>query len=217
MLDTRKLPIETRIVELEGLPIILKALRKLADGLPGDLHYHSLQHTCDVLHETINFAVRDQVDDRKVELLAIAAAYHDTGFLVQRFGNEPIGAEYAREAMIESGGYSTVEIELVQQLILDTRMSLTREGLKQVPSCELSTYLLDADLGNLGRDDFFEKGELHRREAGWSEAEFLYFAYNILRHHYWHSRSAFDLRQAKKLANIEALEERLARLNQESR
>ena len=213
MSECKSIPVETRIIELENLPIIVKALKKLADGLPSDLHYHSLQHTCDVLHEVVNYAVRDRLADRDIELLAIAAAFHDAGFLVQRFNNESIGAQYAHEAMIESGNYSKYEIETVNRLILDTRMSLTREGLKQVPSCDLSTYLLDADLSNLGREDFFEKGELHRLEAKQNEGEFLFFAYDIIRHHYWHSRAAFDLRQRKKLANIEALESRLISLS----
>ena len=61
------------------------------------------------------------IDDRDALLLAIAAAFHDAGFLKQLPKNEPIGANIAVEAMAKSGRFSLEERELVEQMILDTR------------------------------------------------------------------------------------------------
>lgn len=193
-------------------PVIINALRRLAHELPDTLRYHVASHTDDVLSETILFALHDGLDDRRVELLSVGAAYHDLGFIESARENEGLGARLAVKAMEDIGGYSTEEIRAVETMILDTQLRFTEAGPKQVPSAELSRYLLDADVSNLGRDDFFEKAELVRQEVGLHDkASFFQGLVKFMGAHEWYTDAAKALRQPKKDENVRELEECLKR------
>lgn len=191
-------------------PIIQKAFRLLREKLPRTLYYHTAEHSDDVLLEAMHFAVEDKLDQRSCELLAIAAAYHDTGFIEAAQENEALGAQMAAAAMHEQGGYSTEEIELVKTMILDTSLRSTPEGMRQVPTTLLSRYLCDADVSNLGREDFFEKAELIRKEIGSPPIPvFLAGVLKFLACHQWHTEAARRLRSTQRANNLSELEKKL--------
>jgi len=52
--------------------------------LDSALYYHSPEHTKNVLRQSIELAQEDELASRDQLLLAIAAAFHDAGFLEQR-------------------------------------------------------------------------------------------------------------------------------------
>jgi predicted metal-dependent HD superfamily phosphohydrolase len=187
-------------------PVVQAALAILARELPTDLKYHTLAHTEDVLREAILFGVMDHLPPRQLELLAVAAACHDLGFITSSGANEPIGAAFAREQMTRFGGYSPDEILLVERMILDTALVETPEGPRQLPSTDLSRYLLDADLSNFGRDDFFERGELQRQELGQERELFRKNTLVLIKAHRWLTPAGQALRQATKERNIATLE-----------
>jgi predicted metal-dependent HD superfamily phosphohydrolase len=177
--------------ELRKHPIVQEALKLLGRELPASVFYHSLGHTEDVLDESLRFGVTDRLSPRELELLAIAAACHDVGYISAPLLNEPLGAAFARERMARHGGYTEGEIALVERMILDTALVTTDKVPHQVASTELSRYLLDADLSNVGREDFFE---ILRRDS-------LAF----VTAHRWHTAAALALRQEGKERNVQAL------------
>jgi predicted metal-dependent HD superfamily phosphohydrolase len=191
--------------ELRHRPIVREALEVLARGLPDTLWYHALPHTEDVLDEVVRFGLIDQLSARELELLAIAAACHDVGFISSFASNEPIGAAFARALMEKSDCYSSVEVALVERMILDTALVPGEQGPRQVPSTPLSGYLLDADLSNLGRDDFLEKGELQRKELGQDVEIFRANTLALLSGHTWHTKAALSMRKEGKEKNVELL------------
>jgi len=175
--------------------------------LPPTLTYHTASHTDDVLAEVVAFATSDGLAEREIELLAIGAAFHDLGFIEQRTRNEGIGARLAGEAMRRVGGYTAEEIALVETMIRDTEVKLLPEGPRQVPTTELSKYLCDADVSNLGRPDFFEKAELVRRELDLPRSEQT--ARNLrafIGGHRWYTPAAVATRTEGKAANVAALD-----------
>ncbi len=198
---------------LKSKPLISEILARLKSELPKNLHYHSAAHTEDVLHETVLFSMLDGLTDREIELLAVAAAYHDAGFIASPINNESIGARMARAAMEKQGDFSAEEIKLVESMILDTRLVETPTGLKQVASNELSKYLLDADLSNFGREDFFTMGDLLRKELGFDRNLFLQRTLELLSNHSWNVNSSRKLRQAKKDENLRRLNDLVTKLN----
>jgi uncharacterized protein len=195
--------------QLHNHDLVKDALTHLRRELAADLLYHSYAHTEDVLAEAVRFALIDGVSSRDIELLAIAAAYHDMGFLQTRTHNEPIGAECARKAMVRLGGYSNDEISLVSQMILDTALIETASGPQRNCSTPLSRYLLDADLSTLGRNDFFTKGELLRQELGEAQETFLKTSLALLHSHTWLTEAARALRQEQKDENLCTLKKML--------
>ena len=108
--------------------------------------------------------------------------------------------------MVRYGGYSPDEILLVERMILDTALVEAPEGPRQIASTELSRYLLDADLSNFGRDDFFETGELQRQELGQERELFRKNTLALIKAHRWLTPAGQALRQATKERNIATLE-----------
>jgi signal transduction histidine kinase/predicted metal-dependent HD superfamily phosphohydrolase len=197
--------VQTTFEKLKTHKLVSAALAKLRSELAEDLYYHSSEHSVDVLHDAILYAIEDGLSNAELELIAIAAAFHDSGFIKGRKENEIWAAEFARSAMLGSG-YSEEQISLVERMILDTRLVLTGAGPRQLVTHPLSSYLLDADMSNLGRSDFFEKGELYRRELGMPKDDFLRLALQIVKAHQWHTPAARRLRQTVKAENRKRLE-----------
>lgn len=201
---------------LRQLPIISEILDKLNAELPSHLKYHAYEHTEDVFREAIRFSVTDGLPARDITLLAIAAAFHDAGFIKSPVANEPIGARMAREAMESFSkhdpkhGFSEEEIALVEQMILDTTLRDVQGSLRQVPTTDLSRYLLDADLSNLGRDDFFDKGELQRQELGYDQEIFRRKSFDLLNSHRWLTNAGRLLRQSRKDENLKLLKKMIS-------
>lgn len=196
--------------EIFNKPVVKDGLSLLQSSLPGNLLYHTYEHTVDVLKATLNYATEDRVSAREMDLLAIAAVYHDSGFLDQAHDNESFGAERAASAMRRIGSYTDDQISLVKTLILDTIVKITPNGPRQIPSTGLSKYLLDGDMSNLGREDFFEKGTLLQRELGISEErDFLKNSLEVMAAHQWHSAPAIRQRTAQKEENFRLLKTKL--------
>ncbi len=203
--------IEKTLQTVSRIPAVSEALSTVEKKLPDFLRYHSFSHTLEVLRDVIEFALIDQLPMRSIELLAVAAVTHDAGFIQRRTDNEAIGAKYARDLMMRVGGYSDDEITLVERMILDTALVHSDGELRQKPHTELSKYLLDADLGNFGREDFFEKSELQREELGEDAVPFRVQTLHLLAAHEWLTNAAKTTRQEKKddnLAKLRALIER---------
>ena len=106
-------------IEIKAEPLVIETVEHLGSTLDPTLYYHSPDHTKDVLRQTMELAEADALNSRDVLLLAIAAAFHDAGFLEQRPKNEPIGAQMAVQAMSASGRFSQAEQDLLEQMILD--------------------------------------------------------------------------------------------------
>ena len=203
--------IAKKIEESLRLPIVALIIQELKSKLSPNLYYHSSEHTLDVFSEAIRYALMDNLSDREIELLAIAAAYHDAGFLNEADENEGLGAEMAAKAMRLDNSYSEKEITLVQSMILDTKVQKISGRLKQIPTSELSKYLLDADMSNFGRNDFFTKGELVFKELGLTSSKnFLAMSLPLIEAHEWYTQPARSLRQKIKEENLNMLRQKIS-------
>ena len=184
-------------------PLISNILSKMDSELDKSLTYHCYAHTLDVMKQALALAEIDALTEKERLLLMIAAAFHDAGFLLQRPKNEPIGAEMAREAMLASNQFSVDEQEMVWQMIMDTQ--LNAEGPAQTARTELSPWLLDADLANLGRDDFWHKTTLLSEEMQIPIEEMLPFTHTLMARHGWLSPAGQLLFSDKKQQNLDFL------------
>ena len=96
-------------------------------------------------------------------------------------------------------------------MILDTQ--LVMEGPAQISNSRLSLRLLDADLANLGRDDFWDQTRLLAKELEIDIASMLTMSRALMQRHDWQSPAAKRLFVAKKEAKFVALEEELSKDN----
>jgi predicted metal-dependent HD superfamily phosphohydrolase len=204
------IPVQDTIANLISLPGVQEALVLLRSKLPPNLTYHAYKHTEDVLKEVIRLTVADNLPPRDQEIVSIAAAWHDVGFIYAMQNNEPLAAAAVRQSAALCAAYSPEEIALIERMILDTALVPYNESFRQVPSTPLSRYLLDADLANFGRDDFFEKSELQRLELGDDAASFRRKTLLLIENHVWLTPAAEKLWADTKARNVEKLREQIA-------
>src|SRR5690606_12184447 len=183
-------------------------LKKLEKELSEKLHYHSIDHTKDVVQAVERLALSENVTDEGLFLLKTAASYHDAGFVEQYEKNEPVGARLASE-ILPKYGYTNEHIEIIKELIFVT-------SVPHHPKNLLEEIICDADLDYLGRDDFHEIADRLRRELRehgkldsdrkWDEIQV-----NFLRQHKYFTKTAKDTRDAKKAQNLQEVIDRLTR------
>ncbi|MGB0367777.1 MAG: HD domain-containing protein [Flavobacteriales bacterium] len=121
-------------------------LNRLAEDLPSHLSYHGHHHTLDVLEASERIARAEGVSEEDINLLLVAAAYHDCGFLYGHENHEQKGCDVVKSTLPQYG-FEQSHIDLICQMIMATKVP-------QSPSCLLCNILCDADLDYLGRDDF---------------------------------------------------------------
>ncbi len=121
-------------------------LLQLEADLPEHLSYHGHHHTLDVLDAAQRIGKSEGVSEDEQNLLLVAAAFHDCGFLKGHQNHELTGCEIARENL-PAFGFDDKAIEHICEMILATKIP-------QNPKDHLAEILCDADLDYLGRDDF---------------------------------------------------------------
>ncbi len=137
---------KTRTGIHSGKLLCEKLLDELDKSLPDYLHYHNLSHTKDVMSSCKRYSELYELNEYDNDLLMIAAAGHDYGFLVSTEDHEAISARIVGR-MMDDHGYKRAEINLVKGMIESTRIP-------QSPKTLLDKIIADADLDYLGREDY---------------------------------------------------------------
>lgn len=190
--------------DAEQIPQVAEALALLERELDPRYTYHTANHTRVVLADALMLAHAEGCSHHEQVLVALAAAFHDVGYLDRATHNEEFGARRARIAM-EEGGYSSSDITAVEQMILDTSMVQSIAGVLHMPRHVLSPYLLDADLANLGRASFWDQFELIRKELGIDRETMIAQTIKLFESHRWLTRTAGELWKAQARKNLDAL------------
>ena len=186
------------------------ALGRLEAELAPELYYHNVHHTRDgVIPAAIRYARLSGVNHDDSELLTVAATFHDVGFIYRLEGHELAGVRVAAQTLPDYG-FDSCQIEKVIGMILATR-------LPQRPFNLLEEILADSDLDVLGRDDYFERNVLLRRELAAhghavSDEEWHLEQIDFLKSHVYFTEAARKLRQPGKERNIAEIERQLGSL-----
>lgn len=161
-------------------------------GITKNLHYHDFTHTEYVLHACWVMAEAEDLPWDQRMLLIMAAACHDVGYVLRYENNEPVGADFARQAM-ELALFSQGDIRIVENLIIRGTMVTFNEAagaIEQKPVTKLEKMLADADFYHLGDNfkDFELKSELFKRELNKrgntiSESQWRSIQIALLKHH----------------------------------
>lgn len=210
--------IEEIMLRLPDWEVFRVGFEILGRDLPETLRYHSARHTHEVLHDALVFGLEDGLSNKELELLSIAALYHDLGFVSQQRNNESIAAGMAREIMHKCD-YREEDIVAVETMILDTQLLPADggKGLTQIPRSMLSNYLCDADLGNFGTEFFLVKSVLMYSEVTNQDfshitqltsergLNYLRATLSLLEGHKWHTPAARKNRALRKEKNYTEL------------
>jgi len=193
----------TEVKALASDPIVTGILDRLRSELDASLTYHRPAHTEDVIQQALTLAKLDALDAHSMLLIAVAAAFHDAGFLVTRSGHESISADMAATAMAGDKRFSQTDIDLVADMIMDTQVYQT--GAVHRTNTPLSAWLLDADLANFGRDDFFEQFQLVALENNIEPERLVTTTIDLMDRHTWQSPAGAASFELKKRENRQAL------------
>lgn len=123
-------------------------LSALKEGLPSELTYHSLEHTLEVISLTEEIAENEGVSDDDFNLLKVAAAFHDCGYLHGLKQHEINGCIMA-DSILPDFGFTRAECDRIKGMIMATR-------LPQAPNNHLEKIICDADLGYIGGNSYFK-------------------------------------------------------------
>jgi predicted metal-dependent HD superfamily phosphohydrolase len=179
-------------------------LNRLETDLPVDLHYHGHHHTKDVLEATERIARSEGITGSDLNMVLVAAAYHDCGFIHGPAEHEKKGCEIVEESL-PNFGFELEQIDQICEMIMATKVP-------QDPKNELSQILCDADLDYLGRDDFeyvaktlFD--ELKHYSIVTDIKVWNRIQVSFLTQHHYHTAYGKKYRQPEKQLHLEKLNE----------
>jgi predicted metal-dependent HD superfamily phosphohydrolase len=192
--------------------------RRLRTELPPTLRYHGPHHTLDDVVPAVERLCRGEGvvgEDRR--LVLAAALFHDMGFVESYHGNEPIGARIAAQTLPDFG-FDRPQIERVADIIMATEMREVEGIFRQVPKDDpLKRILCDADLDNLGREDFLSVSDSLRQELSeqgkdYTEVGWLTHQVLFLSQQEWFTATQRSDRQKGKDRNFETMRRQLSDL-----
>jgi predicted metal-dependent HD superfamily phosphohydrolase len=133
----------------------------ITDHFTNDICYHNIDHTLEVVDAVEMIGRACKISDQELEILKVAAWFHDTGYYLGCADHEKTSAEIARKYLLQH--HADVEfIASVEALILSTKIP-------QNPQNLLEKIICDADLYHLSSVNFFEKSELLLQEFSFTD------------------------------------------------
>lgn len=175
--------------------------------LPEEITYHSINHTLDVVRSAIEIGRKQHLSEDDLEVLQLAAWFHDLGYTKGAQNHEEIGAEIARE-FLEKSDYPEERIQQVVGCIMATQMP-------QSPQNHLEQVMCDADLMHLAGEDYFAKAELlhkeieHTKSCKISEMEWLKMNEDFLNQHCFFTDYAKNNYESGVKENLKKVSQRL--------
>jgi len=143
----------------ENVSLYIKELFK--EKLPAWAVYHNLSHTIDTVNACEEIGKRTGLPREEMDLLSIAAWFHDAGYIYQAEEHEEKSIKIALD-FLRSNNCVDNKIIKVVDCIKATKLLVSAKNL-------LGFVICDADLISLGSADYFEKNELLKLETALRE------------------------------------------------
>ncbi len=197
--------IKMNLLTTELTPALVQhVLDRLQNDLPPEFTFHNAVHTTYVLGCAHLVALEENLPDSDHSLLAVAALYHDIGFLKGAANHEDTGCAIAC-AELPAFEYTPDEIEIVCGMIMATH-------LPQNPKTHAERILADVDLYYLGTDKYVEFSgmlfkELQHFDPSLSRKAWIDIQIDFLSNHHYHTAYAKEHLEPIKQANLHFLKE----------
>ncbi len=176
--------------------------------LPESLCFHDPDHTKGVVRAVQKIARHLSITEEELEILSVAAWFHDVGFVAGYQDHEQLSQKIAEDTL-KTWGYDPQKIRQVSACIAAT-------VLPQRPANLLEEIICDADLYHLAQNDYWQKNDRLRRELtscfGHDPSLEKWYFHNLIflkQHQYFTSygREYLEPKKQKHLAeNIKKLE-----------
>ncbi len=185
----------------------VKHIEEIASGileaLPGNLCYHHLGHSQEVVQSVQLIGRRSGLLAKEIEWVTLAAWLHDIGYSRAYLGHEEISACMAGE-ILETIDMPEAEIRIIQNCIRATRIGKSPEN-------QMEAVLSDANLAYLAGPDFVEKSLSLRSE--WERVLSRVFTNKswwelnkrFLRNHKYHSHFGQQVLERRKKRRLKSI------------
>jgi predicted metal-dependent HD superfamily phosphohydrolase len=121
----------------------------LKDNLPSEYTYHNLDHTHEVFEAATELGKNSGLLDEELEIIQVAAWFHDTGFVNGYLDHEYRSVKIAKE-FLKNIHCPDGKIDRITALILMTELG-------KMPSNLSEQIIRDADILHIGKEDFYSK------------------------------------------------------------
>lgn len=167
------------------------------------LPFHSYKHTLEVFENVQIIGKYEKLNETDLEVLMLAALFHDTGMSIEFDKHENISANYAHD-FLRNLNFPNKKIATVINCIKATEMP-------QNPKTLLESIICDADLLHLASKEYSLKNELLRSE--WSvytglrftDEEWCQLNIDFLTNHKYHTQYGKRILEELKKQNIRLL------------
>jgi predicted metal-dependent HD superfamily phosphohydrolase len=210
MREDRKIVSERESQLVTEASAFVKAYHK--DRKPEWLKYHTFEHAMTVARAAMEIGAACNLSADDLEIVILAAWFHDTGYVGTIEGHEEKSKEIAKDFLAKRG-YPQDKVDKVLACIGATKMP-------QNPKTLLEQVLCDADISHLARKNFVESSELvrleieHRKGRKLTEIEWLTMNTKFVAGHRYHTEYAKATFAEQLAANLETLRKRLDKAKQ---
>lgn len=183
----------------------------LKDKLSDSFLYHNFNHTLSVVKAVKTIATAQSVTEHDMELLLLAAWFHDTGY-VNGCEKHEAGSAVIAKNFLEERNYKPEDIAMISSLIRATTKGY-------IPATDLEKIMRDADYFHLAEKDYLLSAEFLKQElkyalnTDFTDLEWAKENLNFLtNHHRFFSEYALQHWQPKKEKNIQKIQKRIYQL-----
>ena len=182
------------------------AVNFITRNVSKDYTFHDLQHTISVVKAANRIGKEMNLTEEELEVLQIAAWFHDLGYDQGKEGHEERGCEYVANFLAPIG-YPADKLEKIQNIIRSTQLNKT-------PNSDLEKIICDADLSHLGKRDYWDRCSRIRDELAatrnkvMSDEEWVDFELEFMLSQGFHTKAAEKLYGDRKSKHILKLERR---------
>lgn len=182
--------------------------------LPENLFFHNFQHTKETVEAAFKIGKKEALSEEELEMLLIAAWFHDTGFRDEYFGHESASQKIAQQYLSEIT-YPEEKTQQVLDIIAATKMP-------QNPQSKLQKIMCDADLYHLSNWRGKSKRRLLRKEwenklhKKFSDQSWCQVNLEFTREHCYFTNYGCKVLEKRKQHNIAEIEQKLSSLTNNS-
>ncbi len=183
------------------------ATKILEEELPEDVSYHSLEHTTFVVEAATEIGQHSDLAEEDMEILQIAAWFHDLGYRQSVQNHEDISTQMVLE-FLGAQGYDDHKAAKVAGCIMSTKIP-------QSPKTKIEEVLCDADLLHLADSNYFEKSGLLQHEISQlkgveiEDAEWMKMNKKFIKEHTFFTDYARERYRTAKQKNLKQVKKKL--------
>lgn len=175
---------------------------RLENNLPGYLSYHDAEHTKEVIEKAIFLAEKENLSETEVELIKVAALFHDAGFMLGKEKHEDKSCKLATRELPDYD-FSKEQIKTICGMINATRIPQKTHNIYE-------KIVADADLFYLGTDtyDYYSNKlyeELKHFQPDISEKDWLKIQLDFLQAHRFHTQYGIEVLAPVKKKHLKKL------------